>query len=157
MKGFERIALRVAAGVAVAASFALAGEPSGDAHDVYGVWYTPDRDSVIRIADCGDGTPCGTVTWLDENRAQVLIDEHNRDASLRGRPILGIRLLGGFEAGERGWRGGEIYHPGNGNTYSARVRRLDADTLEVKGCVGPVCRGQSWSRAEEGLAALNAE
>ena len=129
---------------------ALSGEPG--AHDVYGAWYTPDRDSVIAIADCGDGTPCGTVTWIDEARAQVTVDEHNDDAALRGRPILGITLLSGFETGRRGWRGGAIYHPGNGNTYRAKVRRLDADTLEVKGCLGPICQAQRWQRAPEAVA-----
>ena len=125
---------------------------TGDGRDVFGAWYTPDRDSVIAIADCGDGTPCGTVTWLDAERAQVTIDEHNADAGLRGRPILGITLLSGFETGRQGWRGGEIYHPGNGNTYRAKVRRLDAETLEVKGCVGPICKAQRWSRAPETVA-----
>ena len=136
---------------ALLAGAAAAGAETGTerAHDVYGSWYTPERDTVIRIADCGDGTPCGTVAWLDEERALVLIDEHNRDEALRGRPMLGVTLLHGFEAGRRGWMGGEIYHPGNGNTYRARVRRLDADTLEVKGCVGPVCKGQRWERAKE--------
>ena len=132
------------------------GDRTGDGRDVFGAWYTPDRDSVIAIADCGDGTPCGTVTWLDAERAQVTIDEHNADAGLRGRPILGITLLSGFETGRQGsgqgWRGGEIYHPGNGNTYRAKVRRLDADTLEVKGCVGPICKAQRWVRAPEAVA-----
>ena len=138
----------------MAGLLALGG--ASDAHDVYGAWYTPDRDSVIAIADCGDGTPCGTVAWIDEARAQVTTDEHNDDADLRGRPILGITLLSGFETGKRGWRGGDIYHPGNGNTYRAKVRRLDADTLEVKGCLGPICQAQRWVRAPARLAGATA-
>ncbi|MBB4658686.1 DUF2147 domain-containing protein [Parvularcula dongshanensis] len=116
-------------------------------HTVWGYWYTPDHDSLVRIKDCGDGTPCGIVTWVDPVRGKVTVDEHNKDEALRGRPIEGITLLHGFEAGSEDWRGGAIYHPGNGNTYRARIRRVDEDTLEVKGCLGPICKGQLWDRA----------
>ena len=36
-----------------------------DPHNVYGVWMPPAETSHIEISDCGDGTPCGTVVWLD--------------------------------------------------------------------------------------------
>ena len=123
-----------------------ASAPPATGHDVYGDWYTPDRDSVVRIADCGDGTPCGTVTWQDPERAKVVIDRRNEDQALRGRPIVGITLLGGFEAAEEDWRRGAIYNPENGATYRARLKRLDADRLQVKGCVGPICKGMVWER-----------
>ena len=139
------------AGFVLLAGGAAAPEP----HDVYGDWYTPERDSVVRIHDCGDGSPCGTVVWLDPETAQVIHDEHNDDAALRGRPILGVTLLSGFEAAPKGWRRGVIYNPGDGNSYRARVRRLDADTLEVKGCVGPICKGMRWARRP--VAAASAE
>ena len=133
------------AGLVAAAATMHTGTPAQ--RDVWGDWYTPERDSLIRIADCGDGTPCGRVVWVDEDRAQVLVDEHNSDEALRGRPIEGITLLSGFESGKTDWRGGAIYHPGNGNTYRARLRRIDEDTLEVKGCVGPICKAQHWELA----------
>lgn len=137
-----------AAGMLAAAE---AGEP--DPADVWGLWYTPDRDSLISIEDCGDGTPCGTVTWVDPVRAEVTVDENNPDEELRGRPMTGVTLLSGFEEGERGWEGGAIYHPGQGKTYRARVRRIDEGALKVSGCVGPICKGMTWHRAEERLAA----
>ena len=145
--------MRTAATILVGVSLvspAIAGEAVTvpPAHAVWGYWYTPDRDSLVRIADCGDGTPCGVVTWVDPVRGEVTTDEHNKDEALRDRPIEGITLLRGFETGPNGWRGGAIYHPGNGHTYRAQLRRVDEETLEVKGCLGPICKGQMWPKAE---------
>lgn len=145
---------RVAAGAAVLAAAQASGLcGNADPGDVWGLWFTPDRDSLVLIADCGDGTPCGTVQWVDPLRAQVTHDEHNPDAALRGRPMEGVQLLSGFEETEHGWKGGAIYHPGQGRTYRARVRREDEDALRVSGCVGPVCKGMTWHRAPDELSA----
>ena len=135
------------------AAFGSAQAGDRDPADVWGLWYTPDRDSLVEIRDCGDGTPCGTVRWVDPVRAQVTHDTRNPDEALRGRPMEGIVLLSGFEAAERGWQGGDIYHPGQGRTYRARVRRTGEDALKVSGCVGPICKGMTWHRAEDRLAA----
>lgn len=145
----RRLTIAAMSAVLCLGAGASAGDESrGAARDVFGYWYTPDRDSLVLIADCGDGTPCGTVTWVDPERAKVLVDENNRDETLKGRPIEGITLLAGFEEASKGWRGGEIYNPENGATYRAKLRRTGADTLEVKGCVGPICKGMVWPRAE---------
>lgn len=143
--------MRAAINIAVVGATAIAAAHAGerDPADVWGLWYTPDRDSLVEIADCGDGTPCGTVRWVDPVRAQVTHDEHNPDEALRGRPMEGITLLEGFEAGTRGWIAGAIYHPGQGKTYRARVRRTGEDALKVSGCVGPICKGMTWHRAEQ--------
>ena len=147
-----RNALTMLAGASLLLGAARAGDR--DPADVWGLWYTPDRDSLVEIQDCGDGTPCGTVRWVDPVHAQVTHDEHNPDESLRGRPMEGVVLLSGFERAEtRGWQGGAIYHPGQGKTYRARVRRTGEDALKVSGCVGPVCKGMTWHRAEDRLAA----
>lgn len=151
--GTTLLAGALALGTAIGGGAGSAEEPRGAhdvwGHDVWGLWYTPDRDSLVRIADCGDGTPCGTVAWIDPVRGEVTHDDHNPDEALRGRPMEGVTLLSGFEASERGWRGGAIYHPGQGKTYRARVRRTGAHALKVSGCVGPVCKGMTWHRADE--------
>ena len=136
---------------ACALGTAQAGDPAST--DVWGLWYTPDRDSLVLIEDCGDGTPCGTVQWIDPVRGEVTHDEHNPDEALRGRPMEGVTLLSGFAPGERGWKDGAIYHPGQGKTYRAKVRRLSEEALKVSGCVGPICKGMTWHRAEAQLAA----
>lgn len=34
-------------------------------HDVFGLFATEEGTSHVSIADCSDGTPCGTVVWID--------------------------------------------------------------------------------------------
>ena len=142
-----------AAALGSALGIAQAGDPAPT--DVWGLWYTPERDSLVEIHDCGDGTPCGVVRWIDPVRGEVTHDEHNPDETLRGRPMEGVTLLSGFEAGARGWKGGAIYHPGQGKTYRAKVRRDGAASLRVAGCVGPICKGMTWHRADDRLAAID--
>ena len=47
-------------------AFALAaGSACADPGDVFGMFATEGASSHVRIADCGDGSPCGTVVWID--------------------------------------------------------------------------------------------
>src|SRR5690606_40277122 len=71
------------------------------------------------------------------------------DESLRSRPIVGLQMLAGFEPdGENEWDDGTIYNPEDGKTYSSKMELVDANTLEVKGCVLMFCQTQSWTRVE---------
>ncbi|WOI53769.1 DUF2147 domain-containing protein [Parvularcula sp. LCG005] len=118
-------------------------EPGSEA-DVFGNWFTPRRDSVIEIYDCGDETPCGRVIWMIDDQTGETLDTQNRDPDLRDRSILGMVLLEDFEPHDKGWTNGDIYNPEDGRTYRAKLKRLDDGTLEVKGCMGPICKGQVW-------------
>ncbi len=130
---------------AAAAILASAGA-SAQTMDVAGVWLTQDQTSKIEIADCGDGTPCGRIAWIDpEAQSDVTTDIHNPNAALRGRPILGLTLLSGFEARRDGWRRGEIYNPETGRTYGSRLKLMDDGNLQLKGCLGPICQTQVWT------------
>lgn len=126
----------------------LANEPAPTSHDVYGHWFTPDRQSIVEIRDCGDGTPCGNVVWIDGDPHGDVRDHANRDRALRERPLLGAPLLSSFDASEEAWVGGEIYNPENGKTYRAVIERLDPTHLRVKGCVGPICKAFVWAAAD---------
>lgn len=132
----------------VAAAVTVADIPP--ATDVMGQWFTPDRDSIVHVYDCGDGSPCGRVAWIDAHTGAVTVDTHNQDTSKRGQPILGMVLLEGFKRHQKGWRGGSIYNPRDGKTYKAKIMRLDNGQLQVKGCVGPICKAQVWSPAPSG-------
>lgn len=116
--------------------------------DVYGLWLTEAGSAHVEIADCGDGTPCGELVWVDPESGALDHDANNPDPAMTERALIGIRLLGDFEAHENGWRRGEIYDPESGRTYRSMIRRKDADALEVKGCFGPICRSQTWTPAE---------
>lgn len=58
-----------------------------------------------------------------------------------------MQILGGFARGDGVWTGGTIYKADDGGTYKATVTPLDADHLQVKGCiVWPLCKSQTWTR-----------
>jgi uncharacterized protein (DUF2147 family) len=127
---------------ALAASM-LAGTAAADPFDVFGTFKTQAGTSHIQIADCGDGSPCGKVVWLD---AAALPEgetpETIRDA--KGAKLMGMKLLRGFSRKGKDWRGGKIYDPESGNNYDSRLKRLTNGDLEVKGCIGPICQTQIW-------------
>ena len=106
------------------------------AQPVEGRWVTEERDAVITIGDCGKSL-CGGADQRDVN---------NRDADLRNRKLLGMPVLTGFTEDGDEWRG-QIYDPKSGKTYRSIIRRLNATTLQVKGCLGPFCQTQTWKRA----------
>lgn len=129
------------------AALALAATPLAAAEPIEGRWLTVDKDAVIQIGACG-GSTCGRI-------AQFLVpppqgadqrDVNNKDKGLRGRKLLGMAILTGFAAKGAEWHG-SIYDPKSGKTYRSVIRRKSANQLEVKGCLGPFCQTQLWTRA----------
>lgn len=132
--------LAVAASVFVAAAYA-------DTKDVYGTFLVEAGNAHVTIADCGDGTPCGRVSWADP---EVMLDGLTPEEAItpRGEPLIGTLMLEGFEPKKRDWRGGTIYDPENDKTYASRIKRLENGDLQVKGCIGPICQTQVWTEIE---------
>ncbi|MEM9987872.1 MAG: DUF2147 domain-containing protein [Pseudomonadota bacterium] len=122
---------------------------------VFGQWFTPNHDSIIDIYDCGNQTPCGRVAWIepDPKGDMGAKDVHNQDESLRERPILGMILLEGFEKSDAGWQNGSIYNPENGKTYRSHLKVLEQGQLQVKGCIGPICKGLKWDPVPQKMSA----
>ena len=125
-------------------SLALAaGYAAADPLDVYGTFATEEENSHIQIADCGDGTPCGTIVWIDPaSVSDGKTPETAIDAD--GKKILGLTMLEGFKKTAKGWTDGTIYNPKEGKTYSSKMKLLDSGILEVKGCIGFLCKTQNW-------------
>ena len=115
-----------------------------DSHDVFGTFATEDGGSHVTIADCGDGTPCGNVSWIDPASLPPGITP-DAVKTKAGAPVLGLLMLQNFEKKKRDWRGGTIYSPEADKTYASRLKRLDTGALQVKGCVGPMCQTQVWA------------
>jgi uncharacterized protein (DUF2147 family) len=119
---------------------ALAAEP------ITGRWVTAEKDAVVAIAKCGKAL-CGTIDkflilpkgGIDQR------DINNSDPAKRQRKLLGTAILTGLAAEAEVWKG-QVYDPKTGKTYTSEVRRKDAKTLEVKGCVGPFCQTQVWKK-----------
>ena len=125
----------------------LCATPLVAAQPIEGRWITAEKDAVITIGECGSAT-CGRITKFLVAPPQGLDqrDVNNADAKLRQRKLLGMPVLTDFSEDAELWRG-QIYDPKSGKTYRSVIRRKDANRLEVKGCIGPVCQTQVWTRA----------
>lgn len=61
---------------------------------------------------------------------------------------IGKKMLWGMKKKNNGkYAGGKIWAPDRDKTYRSKMRH-DGTDLTVKGCVGPLCRTQSWQRVE---------
>ena len=60
--------------------------------------------------------------------------------------IVGMPILWNFKWSNGQWKDGSILDPGNGKTYSSSIWLEDANTLKVRGFLGPFYRTQSWKR-----------
>ncbi len=117
----------------------------------HGYWLTENQKALVQIAPCGGGA-CGRMVWvanpLDE-AGRPKRDDKNADAAKRTRTICGMELVGGLNrAGDGTWRDGWLYHPRNGETYSAEIKALSPSELEVRGYLGVSVLGKSqvWTR-----------
>ena len=117
------------------------------AQPIEGRWMTAEKDAIITIDDCGSSL-CGKITrfLVAPPQGADQRDVNNSNASLRNRKLLGMPVLTGFSKDDDVWRG-QIYDPKSGKTYRSIVRRKSADRLEVKGCLGPFCQTQVWTKA----------
>ena len=104
-----------------------------------GVWKTQTgKDGgflEVTISTCGN-KKCGTITKA-----------YGSDGSLdKDYTHLGKAIISNMESdGPDGYTGGTIWNPENGKTYKSKMT-VNGNTLNVKGCIGPVCSGQEWTR-----------
>lgn len=139
----KHAALLTAFGLAAGSLSANAEEASS----ILGSWKTDSGSAIVDISFCEPNSPCGEITWVDPNGASV-VDRNNPDDSLKTRPLVGVMMLWGFEAKGDKWKGGKIYNPKDGKTYKSKISLNDDGRLKVKGCVGPICKTQLWTRVE---------
>ena len=120
-----------------------------DGKAVYGTWLTESGSAVVAITDCGNATPCGTIIRLTGTEDQGALDTANPDPDMAKKPLVGAPMLWGFKPKKKKWSSGKIYNAENGKTYKSKLELQDDGTLEVKGCVGPICQAQVWTAAAE--------
>jgi len=135
------------ASIALAAAAALTAGPAIAAAPITGNWVTEEKDAVIAVGQCGRSY-CGKISRFlkppPEGAGQR--DVNNPDPAKRSRRILGMPVLTSFTEDGDVWRG-RIYDPKSGKDYRSMVRRLANGRLEVKGCLGPFCQTQVWTKA----------
>ena len=145
-----RLSMCVTAAALAAAALAAApaGAQAGKA-SVFGLWKTKGGQATVRISPCkgNAATVCGNfVDLAGDGRAAR--DKNNPNPALRTRPLLGMPFVTNFKpAGANKWRGGQIYNPQNGKTYSAKMDMKANGSLTVSGCVFIFCEGEVWTRA----------
>ena len=131
----------------IAAKPVLAADPMGN-------WYTEDKESQVRIVNCG-GALCGSLVWLKEPNdpatGRPKTDKNNADASKQARPLLGVEIVLGMKPnGTPDQWAGQVYNASDGKTYTGSFTMTGATTAVLKGCVmgGLICKGQTWTRAK---------
>ena len=134
--------------VVLAAVLLTAAAGSAHAADPYGIWLTGDGQARIRVDRCG-GNLCGTIVWLrqpiDAATGRPEVDDKNPDPRRRTRPILGLRIFSMAPTADGAWSG-SIYNADDGQTYRASVTSRSPSTLTVRGCAGPFCGDDTWTR-----------
>ena len=136
-----RTALGRTAMPVLAAVFGLTLMGEARADTLSGGWASEDLSVIVRFEPCaGDATrTCGRLT-------------HVWDAADARHVAVGGVMIDGLRPNGEGWDG-RLTDPRSGRTYRGHIRLLDRDTMELKGCAGPVCKRQIWhsTRWLEGL------
>ncbi|MBC8132632.1 MAG: DUF2147 domain-containing protein [Deltaproteobacteria bacterium] len=128
------------------AAVLLLSAPASAAAPVSGQWLTVEKDSVVEIAPCGKAL-CGRIERILAAQPKgPSRDVNNPDPKLRNRTIQGMTILSGFTDTGKAWQG-SIYDPRRGKTYKSYLALLPSGKLQVKGCLGPFCQSQLWTRA----------
>ncbi|MEM7097982.1 MAG: DUF2147 domain-containing protein [Pseudomonadota bacterium] len=121
-----------------------------------GIWVTPGFGSKVELSYCKGGDPntlCGEIIWLWDSvdeRGTPQKDTKNPDKERRQSPLVGTKIIWGFKLNNEGtWRGGKLYNPEDGQSYSGSFRLESHDELNLKGCVMRVlCKSQTWRRLD---------
>ena len=115
--------------------------------NIFGYWLT--SGSIVEIENCNNQV-CGKIVTVfveDGVDPESVLDENNKDKSLRKRTIIGIDLLSEFEIknkDQKTFKGGRIYDPRSGNSYKSNLYLNDNGILKVEGCLAFMCDGEEW-------------
>ena len=123
----------------------------GDA--IIGVWETGTGKARINITKSGNYF-YGRIVWLKEPKneeGKPKVDKNNPDETKRTTPLLGMKILSGFEfKGDNLWDDGTIYDAESGSTYNCKINLEDANTMNIRGFIGISAFGRTdvWKRLQ---------
>ncbi|ATD67196.1 hypothetical protein CNR27_06860 [Luteimonas chenhongjianii] len=116
-----------------------------------GRWKTIDDQtgqvkSIVEISRATNGTLSGRVVEVlqSDRGPNPVCDKCSGER--RNKPITGMTILWDLKPDGNEWAGGTILDPSNGKTYKSKAKMLDANRLEVSGCIAFICREQVWQR-----------
>ncbi len=122
--------------MALAMSIGLAAPAFAD--DVEGVWKTQVDDGAyahVTISPCG-GALCGVISRTFNASGEY------KSENIGKRLVWDMQPNGGGK-----YSGGKIWQPSTGKVYRSKMQMSGA-SLKVSGCVGPICKKQTWSRVK---------
>jgi uncharacterized protein (DUF2147 family) len=134
-----------------AAVLAISSPSKAFAADPSGIWAKDDGSAKVEIKKCGRGL-CGSVVWLrnpSDSRGKPLHDARNENASLRGRPIIGLPLFSNMRpTGPNSWAG-NVYNPVEGRIYTdVKVTLVSSRQIVLRGCRSwLMCGEKTWTRS----------
>ncbi|MEO8173274.1 MAG: DUF2147 domain-containing protein [Sediminibacterium sp.] len=111
-------------------STAFAQTGSNTADQVTGLYWSPKKDAKIEVYKKADKY-FGKSIWVAAPRK----DTENPVSALQSREVLGIELLTDFSFDSGVYKGGKIYDPVSGKTYSCKMN-LEGNNLKVRGYIG---------------------
>ena len=124
-------------------------------NEIHGVWLTEDNEGAIELYPCENNHVCGRIFTLSEDEVDDT-DSHNPEPTKRKRHLCGLTIMGDFTPTqedrtrlESGW----VYSPIDGNKYSAHIKIIDKNSLEMRGYFLTPVLGQSqiWTRAPKDI------
>jgi uncharacterized protein (DUF2147 family) len=129
-------------------------QTSTEADAIVGVWESGSGKARINIIRSGNFF-YGRIVWLkepnDPETGKPKVDKNNPDESKRTTPLLGYRMLSGFEfKGNNLWEDGTIYDPESGSTYNCKISLEDKNTMNIRGFIGIAAFGRTdvWKKLE---------
>ena len=116
----------------------ILGAGAAHADPVEGIWKTQVDDGAyahVTIKPCG-GNYCGTITRTFNS------DGEYKSANIGKQLVWDMQSNGGGA-----YAGGKIWQPSTDKVFKSKMA-LNGNTLKVSGCVGPICKKQTWSRVK---------
>ena len=134
-----------------AAVLAISSPSEASAADPSGIWAKDDGSAKVEIKKCGRGL-CGEVVWLrtpNNSRGQPLHDVRNENASLRGRPIIGLPLFSNMRLTAPNTWVGNVYNPVEGRIYTdVKLTLVSRQQIVLRGCRSwLMCGEKTWTRS----------
>ena len=138
--------------IAVLTILSRVSEAQIKADDIIGTWLTTGKEPAkIQIYESGEKF-YGKIIWLQypTDNGKLKTDNNNPDKSKINTPVIGLVILTDFKFDGEEWKGGTIYDPESGNTYSSYLYLKDRNTLKVRGYIGASLFGrtETWTRTD---------
>ena len=137
--------------VLLAAVLAISSPSKASAADPSGIWAKDDGSAKVEIKKCGRGL-CGSVVWLrtpNNSRGKPLRDVRNENASLHGRPIIGLPLFSNMRLTAPNTWVGNVYNPVEGRIYTdVKLTLVSSRQIVLRGCrTWLMCGEKTWTRS----------